>query len=273
MRQQTEMGVASPDALTLVGGEKSNATAPGPAADLDRPDHGSSISAPKREPVNLRSLTVWVRLFGLVRPVKYHFFLILALGLLYHGSVIILGAFTALLVGAVFRDEPLTTLIVVVCTLAPISGLLFYLETWQAHDMAFRLLARMRVDLYDKLEPLAPAYMVRRRSGDLVSVVGGDVETVEFFFAHAVSPMIVSVLVPGGVLIALGIISWPIAVVLAPFLVAVAVSPFFANSRIEKLGAEKSAVARGTCTPTWLTAFRECGRSRPSIGGLSGTVK
>ncbi len=238
MRQQTEMGMASPAAPAFVGAEESDVPELVPAAEHDRPDSAVPISSPPGEPVNLRSSTVWVRLFGLVRPVKYHFFLILALGLLYHGSVIILGAFTALLVGAVFRDEPLTTLIVVVCTLAPISGLLFYLETWQAHDMAFRLLARMRIDLYDKLEPLAPAYMVRRRSGDLVSVVGGDVETVEFFFAHAVSPMIVSVLVPGGVLIALGVISWPIAVVLAPFLVAVAVSPFFANSRIERLGAE-----------------------------------
>ena len=96
----------------------------------------------------------------------------------------------------------------------------------------------MRIDLYDKLEPLAPAYMVRRRSGDFVSVVGGDVETVEYFFAHAISPMIVAVLIPGGLLAALAVVAWPIAVVLAPFLLAVAVSPFFANTRIERLGDE-----------------------------------
>ena len=78
--------------------------------------------------------------------------------------------------------------------------------------------------------------MVRRRSGDFVSVVGGDVETVEYFFAHAISPMIVAVLIPGGLLVALAVVAWPIAAVLAPFLVAVAVSPFFANTRIERLG-------------------------------------
>ena len=186
----------------------------------------------------MRSLTVWIRLFGLVRPVKFQFLITLVLGMLHHGSVIVLGAFSALLVGAVFRDEPLTTLLVLVCVFAPLSALLFYLETWQAHDMAFRLLARMRIDLYNKLEPLAPAYMVRRRSGDFVSVVGGDVETVEYFFAHAISPMIVAVLIPGGLLVALAFVAWPVAVVLAPFLVAVAVSPFFANTRIERLGDE-----------------------------------
>ena len=80
--------------------------------------------------------------------------------------------------------------------------------------------------------------MVRRRSGDFISVVGGDVETVEYFLAHAISPMIVAVLIPGGLLVALAFIAWPIAAVLAPFLVAVAVSPFFANTRIERLGDE-----------------------------------
>ena len=173
-----------------------------------------------------------------MRPVKFQFLVTLALGMLHHSSVIVLGAFSALLVGAVFRDEPITTLLVLVCVFAPLSALLFYLESWQAHDMAFRLLARMRIDLYNKLEPLAPAYMVRRRSGDFVSVVAGDVETVEYFFAHAISPMIVAILIPGGLLVALAFVAWPVAVVLAPFLVAVAVSPYFANTRIERLGDE-----------------------------------
>ncbi len=200
--------------------------------------HPPPSASVAEEQVNLRSLNVWIRLFGLVRPVKFQFLVTLALGMLHHGSVIVLGALSALLVGAVFRDEPLTTLVVLVCIFAPLSSLLFYLESWQAHDMAFRLLARMRIDLYNKLEPLAPAYMVRRRSGDFVSVVGGDVETVEYFFAHAISPMIVAILIPGGLLVALAFIAWPIAAVLAPFLIAVAVSPYFANTRIERLGDE-----------------------------------
>ena len=243
MRQQTHMGVDE---------------AASSAAEMARPDvpvahlpdlshltagHGHHHAPPARTStdhaeVNIRSLTVWMRLFGLVRPVRFQFLGTLALGMVHHGSVIVLGALSALLVGAVFRDEPLTTLLILVCVVAPLSSLLFFLETWQAHDMAYRLMARMRIDLYEKLEPLAPAYMVRRRSGDIVSVVGGDVETVEFFFAHAISPMIVAVLIPGGLLVALAVISWPVAAALAPFLVAVAVSPFFANTRIERLGNE-----------------------------------
>jgi ATP-binding cassette subfamily B protein len=100
------------------------------------------------------------------------------------------------------------------------------------------LLAEMRIDMYHKLEPLAPAYMVRRRSGDLVSIVGGDIETVEYFFAHTITPAFVAVLVPAGVLVTLAIISWPMALALSPFLLAVAVSPFIAQKRSERLGTE-----------------------------------
>ena len=242
MRQQTrsEFGDAAPameTARTRVAADD--------APDLSHLSSGHGHHQPaasdregENDEVNVRSLMVWMRLFGMIWPVRFQFLITLALGMLHHGSVIVLGAFSALLVGAVFRDEPITTLLVLVCVFAPLSALLFYAESWQAHDMAFRLLARMRIDLYNKLEPLAPAYMVRRRSGDIVSVVGGDVETVEYFFGHAISPMIVAVLIPGGLLVALAFVAWPVAVVLAPFLVAVAVSPFFANTRIERLGDE-----------------------------------
>ena len=238
MRQQTEMGefvaAADADAATPV-----SAAAPLPELPTTGHHHGPSTSHRHRhDEINIRSWAVWARLFGLVRPVKWQFLITVALGMLNHGSVILLGAATALLVGAVVRDESLTTLVILVCTLAPLSALFFYLESWQAHDMAFRLLAKMRMDLYEKLEPLAPAYMVKRRSGDFVSVVGGDVETVEYFFAHAITPMIVAILIPGALLIVLLFIAWPIAAVLAPFLAAVAISPFFANTRIERLGTE-----------------------------------
>ncbi len=85
--------------------------------------------------------------------------------------------------------------------------------------MAYALLAEMRIDLFRKLDALAPAYLLRRRSGDLVALATQDVETVEYFFAHTIAPAIVAVLVPAAVLLALGWIAWPLAIVLAPFLI------------------------------------------------------
>ena len=172
MRQQTRMGLDDVAVTAPEAAQPVVAAAHEPELPHLHAGHGHHHPPPAREDavqaeVNIRSLAVWIRLFGLVRPVKWQFLGTLALGLFHHGSVIVLGALSALLVGAVFRDEPLTTLLILVLVFAPLSSFLFYLENWQAHDMAFRLLARMRIDLFEKLEPLAPAYMVRRRSGRL----------------------------------------------------------------------------------------------------------
>ena len=84
--------------------------------------------------------------------------------------------------------------------------------------MAYRLLAEMRIELYRKLDALAPAYLLRRRSGDLVALATQDIETVEYFFAHTVAPAFVAVLVPARCWSTLAVVAWPLALALLPFL-------------------------------------------------------
>ena len=111
--------------------------------------------------------------------------------------------------------------------------------------MAYALLADMRIDLFRKLDALAPAYLLRRRSGDLVALATQDVETVEYFFAHTIAPAIVAVLVPVSVLVALAWIAWPLALVLAPFLLYAGASPMLGRQRIDRLGsAARGALGR-----------------------------
>jgi ATP-binding cassette subfamily C protein CydCD len=181
---------------------------------------------------------VWRRLFQLVRPWRGELALTFLLGLAHHSAVIGLSVISALLVGQVITGGDLNVLLWMLGVFVPLAAFFTWAESWVAHDLAYRLLAEMRVDVYNKLDPLTPAYMVRRRSGDLVSIVGGDVELVEFFFAHTITPAFVAVLVPAGVLATLAFVAWPIALVLSPFLVAVAISPFMAQKRSEGLGEE-----------------------------------
>jgi ATP-binding cassette subfamily C protein CydCD len=94
----------------------------------------------------------------------------------------------------------------------------------------------MRISLFRKLDQLAPAYLVRRRTGDLVSMATQDVETVEYFFAHVVAPAFVAVAVPLGVLITLSFYSWPLAVTIVPFLIITVISPLVARDRVDRLG-------------------------------------
>jgi ABC-type multidrug transport system fused ATPase/permease subunit len=93
----------------------------------------------------------------------------------------------------------------------------------------------MRIDLYRKLDALAPAYLLKRRSGDLVALATQDVETIEYFFAHTVAPAFVALLIPGAVLVTLAVIAWPLALALLPFLAYAAGSPVFGRQRIDRM--------------------------------------
>ena len=148
-------------------------------------------------------------------------------------GVSVLGA---LVLGAVRNGAPTGVLIAALLITAPLAGLLHWLESWIAHAMAYALLADMRIELFRKLDALAPAYLLRRRSGDLVALATQDVETVEYFFAHTIAPAIVAVLVPVSVIVAMGWIAWPLALVLAPFLLYAGASPFLGRRRIDRLG-------------------------------------
>ncbi|MBE0682544.1 MAG: thiol reductant ABC exporter subunit CydD [Anaerolineales bacterium] len=70
-----------------------------------------------------------------------------------------------------------------------------YLERLVSHDVTFRLLAKLRVWFYEKLEPLAPARLMNFRSGDLLARIIGDVETLENFYVRVVSPPLTAIVV------------------------------------------------------------------------------
>ncbi|MEK9941210.1 MAG: thiol reductant ABC exporter subunit CydC [Gammaproteobacteria bacterium] len=146
------------------------------------------------------------------------------------------GVVSALAVRAVKTGEPFLDLLIFLAILAPVAGVFHWLESWIAHDMAFRLLAEMRIALFEKLNKLAPAYMVRRRTGDMVGMATYDVELVEYFFAHTVAPAFVAVLIPAVVISVLFYFGGLMALVLLPFLAIVALSPFMLRNRVDEMG-------------------------------------
>ena len=157
-------------------------------------------------------------------------------------SFIGVGVVSALAVAAVRQGEPFEDLLILLGILAPLAGILHWFESWIAHDMAFRLLANMRVALFEQLNRLAPAYLLRRRTGDLVAMATHDVELVEYFFAHTVAPAFVAALVPVVVVATLLVFGWQMALALIPFLIIVALSPFFMRKRIDDLGSRAREV-------------------------------
>jgi ABC-type multidrug transport system fused ATPase/permease subunit len=143
-----------------------------------------------------------------------------------------------LAVAAVKTGSPFGYLLILLALAAPLAGLLHWLESWLAHDIAYRLLAEMRIELFRKLDTLAPAYLIRRRSGDLVALANQDIETIEYFFAHTVAPALVAALVPSAVVVTLAIVAWPIALALLPFVLYAGLAPVLMRVRIDHLGAQ-----------------------------------
>ena len=184
----------------------------------------------------LGSTKAWSRLLGVAARWRVQLTLTLFLGVAYHIAIIGLGAASATLVAAVFRGDELTPYLVLLGVTAPLTAVFRWAENWSSHDFAYKILAEMRIDLYQKLEPLAPAYLVNRKSGDLTSLVGSDIESVENFFAHVITPAFVAILIPTAVIVVLAVVSWPLALVLAPFLVIAAAIPFVAQRQTEGLG-------------------------------------
>ncbi|RQQ11609.1 ABC transporter ATP-binding protein [Burkholderia stagnalis] len=146
------------------------------------------------------------------------------------------GVIGARVVGAVSAGQPSAALVAALLAVAPLAAVLHWLESWLAHDMAYRLLAEMRIALFATLELLAPAGLLRRRSGDLVALATQDVETVEYFYAHTLAPAFVALLVPAGVLALLASVAWPLAVVLLPFLLWAGLAPVLARRDVDRLG-------------------------------------
>ncbi|MFQ5958314.1 MAG: thiol reductant ABC exporter subunit CydC [Alphaproteobacteria bacterium] len=182
----------------------------------------------------------WARvtsvLMRLMAPWKGRLTLTFVFGVLRVCALIGVGVLSALVVAAVKDGAPFGNLLIALAVVAPLAGILHWLESWIAHDMAFRLLAEMRIALFNKLDQLAPAYLLRRRTGDLTAMATQDVEKVEYFFAHTVAPAFVAVLVPGVVVVTLVAFGWPMALALVPFLALAALSPFFMRGRIDRLG-------------------------------------
>ena len=151
-------------------------------------------------------------------------------------ALIGVGVLSALAVRAVKRGEPAGALLASLLVVAPLAGALHWLESWLAHDVAYRLLTDMRLAVFRKLDALAPAYLTRRRSGDLVGAATHDVELIEYFFAHTITPALVAVLVPAAVLVVLGSFGGALVLVLVPFLLYTALVPILGRARIDRLG-------------------------------------
>lgn len=163
------------------------------------------------------------RLIGLVKPLAGYMFLAIFMGLIGHlcaAFITIFGGYAVL--AALGFNIPLTlnALFVCVVVFAIVRGFLRYAEQACNHFIAFKLLALLRDKVFRALRRLCPAKLEGRDKGDLISVITSDIELLEVFYAHTISPAAIAFLFTVILCLFIGSFHWLLGLIaLAAYLV------------------------------------------------------
>ncbi|MBF2489002.1 amino acid ABC transporter ATP-binding/permease protein [Listeria marthii] len=178
-------------------------------------------------------------LLKFVKPLRGKMILAIILGIISNLSVIMISLIGAYGIIAVILQQPLNPykwlLVMVGCGV--VRGLARYAEQYLNHDIAFRLLAIIRERIFATLRKLGPARLSGKKSGDLITAITTDVEALEVFFAHTISPVFIAV---GTTIATVGFlatydIGLALILLLGQILVGV-VLPMISYSRNKKIG-------------------------------------
>ena len=140
---------------------------------------------------------VMARLIGLVRPLAGYMALAVTMGLAGHlcaTFLTVLGGFGILGVLGFALPLPLAGLFGIAAVLTLLRAVLRYGEQACNHFIAFKLLALLRDKVFRALRRLAPAKLESREKGDLIAVITSDIELLEVFYAHTISPALIALL-------------------------------------------------------------------------------
>lgn len=137
------------------------------------------------------------RLVGLVRPLTGYMLLAIAMGVAGHlcaAFLTIFGGYAVLSVLGLETMVSLNWLFACLAVFALARGFLRYAEQACNHFIAFKLLALIRDKVFGALRRLCPAKLETRDKGNLISIITSDIELLEVFYAHTISPICIAVL-------------------------------------------------------------------------------
>ncbi len=146
-------------------------------------------------------VAVMLGLVKMVKPLLGWMLLAVVLGVLGFGAAIFLtvfGMYALVDVAGFSSGMSFTAALVLVAVCGIVRGPLRYGEQMCNHYLAFKLLALVRDKVFGALRRLAPAKLEGRDKGDLVSLVTADIELLEVFYAHTLSPALIALLVSVG---------------------------------------------------------------------------
>ena len=147
--------------------------------------------------MNRSGFKIMTRLIGLVKPLSGYMILAITMGLIGHlcaAFITVFGGYAILHVLHLEWSMNLGVLFASVLIFALVRGFLRYAEQSCNHFIAFKLLALIRDKVFGALRRLCPAKLEGKDKGDLISVITSDIELLEVFYAHTISPICIAFL-------------------------------------------------------------------------------
>lgn len=194
-------------------------------------------------------------LIGLVKPLLHIMLAAIILGTVGYlcaifltilaGQVIVHGLLTGAAGMIVPVDNmwlvftPVKTIITVMIVIAVLRGILHYVEQYCNHFIAFKLLAIIRHKVFEALRKLCPAKLEGRDKGNLISIITTDIELLEVFYAHTISPIAIATLTSLIMVIFIGGYHWLAGLLaLAAYLIVGVAIPMWNGKRGSQKGME-----------------------------------
>ena len=219
-------------------------------SDIDVKNNNKATGSGRRSAIRIMG-----SLSGLVKPLIHIMLAAIILGALGYlcaifltilaGQVIVHGLLTGVAGMMVPVDNmwlvstPVKTIITVMIIIAVLRGILHYMEQYCNHFIAFKLLAIIRHKVFAALRKLCPAKLEGRDKGNLISIITTDIELLEVFYAHTISPIAIATLTSIIMVIFIGRYHWLAGVLaLAAYLIVGVVIPMWNGRRGSRKGME-----------------------------------
>ena len=201
------------------------------------------------------AISIMGSLIGLVKPLLHIMLAAIILGTLGYlcaifltilaGQVIVHGLLTGV-AGMIVPVEkmwlvftPVKTIITIMIVIAVLRGILHYVEQYCNHFIAFKLLAIIRHKVFASLRKLCPAKLEGRDKGNLISIITTDIELLEVFYAHTISPIAIATLTSIIMVIFIGRYHWLAGLLaLAAYLIVGVAIPMWNGKRGSQKGME-----------------------------------
>lgn len=188
------------------------------------------------------NLEIMAKLIGMVRPLLGYMLLAITLGLIGHllaSFITIFAGYAALKVWGFPIAHSFAFFFVCMVVFAIARGFARYTEQSCNHYIAFKLLALIRAKAFAALRRLCPAKLEGRDKGDLISVITSDIELLEVFYAHTISPIAIATIYSVILSLFIGHIHWGLGLLaLAAYVTVGVIVPVIASKTSGDLGLE-----------------------------------